>query len=82
MWCISQLPGAVRRKFGRWIGAYVLKRNKKRAEIVNLNLSWAFPELSDGQRATLARKNYGFSGQMIIDYGFCWWSSARVLMRR
>lgn len=77
MWLIAQLPGVIRWKIGRLLGALFLKRNSKRAAIVELNLSWAFPELSADKRASLAQRSFSFTGQMLIDYGFCWWSSAR-----
>lgn len=77
LWLLSLLPGGIRWEMGRWIGVQLLKRNKKRAEIVGLNLSWAFPELSGEQSAGLQREFYGYSGQMLTDYGFCWWSSRR-----
>lgn len=77
MWLISLLPAGIRWKMGRWVGIHLLKQNKKRAEIVKLNLQWAFPELSEVQRADLQRDFYAYSGQMLADYGFCWWSSKR-----
>ncbi len=81
MWLLSLLPAEIRWKMGRWVGIHLLKQNKKRAEIVELNLQWAFPELGEAQRADLQRDFYAYSGQMLADYGFCWWSSKRRFER-
>jgi len=59
------------------VGRALLQKNRKRTEIVKLNLEWAFPDLNQQQRSDLERAYYAYSGQMLIDYGFCWWSSAR-----
>ena len=72
---VSILPDGVRQLIGRGLGRVLLKNNRKRSEIVKLNLEWAFPELNQQQRETLEQDYYGYSGQMLVDYGFCWWSS-------
>ncbi len=77
LWLIAQLPGPFRWRIGRWIGRHIIARNKKRTEIVELNLAWALPELTDGERVDLAQESNAFGGQMLIDYGFCWWASQR-----
>ena len=76
LWGLSILPNGFRQWLGRGLGRSLLKRNRKRAEIVKLNLEWAFPELSEEKRAALASEYFAYSGQMLVDYGFCWWSSA------
>ncbi|MDH3354433.1 MAG: lysophospholipid acyltransferase family protein [Chromatiales bacterium] len=73
---IAILPHGLRQPLGRALGRLLLKQNSKRVEIVKLNLEWAFPELSAQKREKLAQEFYAYSGQMLIDYGFCWWSSA------
>ena len=77
MWLLSLLPSFIRHRLGHLLGRQLLQRNRKRSEIVKVNLEWAFPGLSDEQRAGLARDYFGYSGQMFTDYGFCWWSSER-----
>ncbi len=72
---LSILPNILRGVLGRGLGRLLLKNNRKRAEIVKLNLEWAFPELNQQQREKLEQEYYAYSGQMLIDYGFCWWSS-------
>jgi lauroyl-KDO2-lipid IV(A) myristoyltransferase len=76
LWLFATLPHGIRRLLGRGVGRALLRHNRKRAEIIKLNLEWAFPELTQQQQEALQHEHYAYLGQMLLDYGFCWWSPA------
>jgi lauroyl-KDO2-lipid IV(A) myristoyltransferase len=80
-WCVSKLPWRVRRLLGRGIGALAQRHGERRRRIIDLNLSWCFPELSTEQRREMARAFFRVFGCIAVDYGVLWWGSERRVER-
>ncbi|KPK40043.1 MAG: hypothetical protein AMJ69_03820 [Gammaproteobacteria bacterium SG8_47] len=74
-WCISKLPWRARRLLGHGIGALAQRYGERRRRIIDLNLSWCFPELSAEQRHAMARSFFRAFGCIAVDYGVLWWGA-------
>lgn len=78
---ISSLPRRFANKAGDGIGRLYQKLNKKRAQIVRINLRICFPKLSDAEREALANDHFRFYGRSIFDLGLIWWASEKRLAK-
>ncbi len=74
-WCVSKLPWRVRRQLGNWVGALAERYGERRQRIIDLNLSWCFPELNADERRDMARAFFRTFGCIAVDYGVLWWGA-------
>lgn len=81
LWLMSVAPGQLRIGLARWLGAVVMRRNTKRREIVQTNLEWCFPELSETERERMAQEYFRYYVQAVLDTGLFWWGSDRRFRR-
>ncbi len=80
IWGLAYLPW-VRRWLARRLGALVYSRNRKRREIVEVNLAWCFPEKSEAEREQIARDYFRYYVQVILDTGLFWWAGEKRFRR-
>ncbi len=76
---IAQLPNSARHAMGRWIGNRIYKNNKKRHNIVNVNVKTVFPDLSDQEHEKLTQKHLEWYGCALVDYSLLFFGSKRRL---
>lgn len=79
---LQWLPEGWRLALGRWLGNLAYRRNHKRRAIVELNLRWTFPDLSEEERGRMARRFFQQTAQCQLDYGLLWWGGKDELDRR
>lgn len=77
----SSLPRPLSIKLGDGLGWLYPRVNKKRADIVKVNLALCFPELSQHSQQKLAADHFRFYGRSIIDLGLSWWAPKRRLAK-
>ncbi len=80
-WCITQLPRALRQSLGKFAGTIAWRRNKKRRDIVAVNLSMCFPEWSQKRRDALNKQHFQVMGRSMLDMGVIWFASDKRLLR-
>ena len=66
---------------GRKVGQQFYRRNRKRREIVMINLRLCFPELNPHELERLCQRHFELYGMTIIDLGLVWWGSEAKLKR-
>ena len=81
LWCCAQLPLFVSRAIGAGVG-YLMMSNRKRRDIVRVNLALCFPELDAAARERLLRLHFVRAGQAMVDIGFLAWASEARLLRK
>lgn len=81
LWLMSVTPKRLRIGLARRLGAMVMRRNTKRREIVQTNLQWCFPELTEAERARMGREYFRYFTQAVLDTGLFWWGSERRFRR-
>ncbi len=79
LWLITRLPYRYQRQIGHGIGKIIYLSSSKLRHITEINLRLCFPDLSDAERLTLAKKNFAALGLGIIETGMAWWISDRRL---
>ncbi len=82
LWLLSYLPVKQRRGFSRLIARLVYKRNAKRRNIVETNLSMVFPELDEQERKQMALDFITNAVFIFLDYPLLFWSRLKTLERR
>jgi len=85
-WCglfvfflITRLPIGLLDKTGAFLGRVLHKKNKKRAEIVRINLQLCFPDKSDEEIDAMAIQHFELLMISLMHYGLIWWSDNRRL---
>ncbi len=81
LWLLTQLPRSLRTALGDRAGDLILRRNRKRRDIVFTNLEWCYPELSDTERLAIARRYFRNMARCLLDYGILWFGSRARLKR-
>jgi KDO2-lipid IV(A) lauroyltransferase len=81
LWCCARMPLLVSRAIGAAVG-YLMMTNRKRREIVRVNLALCFPETTPAERERLLRLHFLRAGQSMIDIGFLAWASEARLLRK
>ncbi len=76
------LPHTLRRSLSRVIGRLLLSTNAKRNEIVQTNLEWTMPTLSDANRRAIAANLFAYFGQTMLEFGNYWWCSEDRFQRQ
>jgi len=66
---IGQLPLIVTRPLGAAVGLLMMAANRKRRDIVRINLELCFPQMGARERADLARRHFIVAGQAAVDLG-------------
>ncbi|MCX8016580.1 MAG: lipid A biosynthesis acyltransferase [Rhodocyclaceae bacterium] len=81
MWLLSWLPlpalAACGRAFGRLF--YVFGRERREVALINLRL--CFPQMSEAERRTLARRHFAAFGRSFLERGLLWWASPARIRR-
>ena len=80
-WCITQLPRSLRQGLGEFAGTIAWRRNKKRREIVDVNLGLCFPEWSQEKRDAMNKRHFQIMGRSMLDMGLIWFASDKRLLR-
>ena len=79
---LALLPLTWLRALGWLIGSFLFLTFKSRRRIAEINLSLCFKEHSRQQIRRLARENFIFYCQSMLDRGWLWHGSAAVTLRR
>lgn len=79
LWCIAQLPYRLAIRTGEALGMLLYPVIPRRRHVVLVNLSLCFPDLSAAERRALARKNFRYTGRMLIEMALSWWAPASRL---
>lgn len=82
LWLFSYLPVKQKRRFSRLIARVVYKRNAKRRNIVETNLSMVFPELDKKERQQMALDFITNAIFIFLDYPLLFWSRLKTLEHR
>ena len=77
----SFFPSGVRHFFGKKLGSFIYKNNRKRQGVINTNLALCFPELSQQQREQLGEEHLQWYGCALFDYSFFFFASKERLYR-
>jgi lipid A biosynthesis lauroyl/palmitoleoyl acyltransferase len=80
-WLITQLPRPVRHALGRFGGAFAWRRNKKRRDIVDINLAMCFPQWSKAKRDAMNKRHFQVMGRSLLDLGILWFASDKRILR-
>lgn len=75
------LPLSILAPLGRGLGLAAYPFARKRRRITLINLSLCFPELTDRQRQSLARKHFEFFGRSLLERGILWWAPMARIRR-
>lgn len=73
------LPLGAQLMIGRVLGQALRLVAKRRWRIALVNLERCFPELDDTARQDLARRHFDSLGMAFMEFGLCWWASAKRL---
>ena len=81
VWLLHWLPLWVLAPLGRGLGLllYALAAERRRVALTNLRL--CFPELSEAERAQLARRHFAAFARALLEHGILWWGSRERVMR-
>lgn len=79
---LAFLPWQARRWLGKQIGSLMYKYNKKRRQIILVNLDFAFPKLSLAEREQFVLTNLQEYASALLDYSVLFFRSRATLYRR
>lgn len=74
-WLLHWLPLSVLAPLGEAFGLLLYVLVAPRRKVVLTNLRLCFPELSEGERRALARRNFAVTGRSMLERGLAWWAS-------
>ena len=80
-WGITQLPRPLRQSLGKFAGTIAWRRNKKRRDIVDVNLAMCFPDWSKAERNLMNKRHFQVMGRSLLDLGLIWFASDERLLR-
>ena len=81
LWLLHWLPLSLLVPLGRGLGRLLYRLIPKRRRIVHINLRLCFPDMSEAERAVLAREHFALLGRSLLERGILWWGSAERLRR-
>jgi Kdo2-lipid IVA lauroyltransferase/acyltransferase len=81
VWLLSWLPFRANAALGWLIGNVVAAVPSSRRHIGEVNLKLALPDWTPAARRTLLRRHFVAMVQMLLEYGYCWFSSQKRLKR-
>jgi KDO2-lipid IV(A) lauroyltransferase len=78
---VGRLPFRAVGALGAGLGglAYLLPSQRRR--VGRINLALCFPELDSGARERLLRRHFAALGQMVLEYGYCWFAPRQTIER-
>ncbi|MCW8125029.1 LpxL/LpxP family Kdo(2)-lipid IV(A) lauroyl/palmitoleoyl acyltransferase [Microbulbifer halophilus] len=79
---IAQLPYRWQLGLGRMLGRLMLRVAPSRRTIAERNLALCFPDMPDGERRELLRRNFESSGIAVMETGMAWFRASRWLRKR
>lgn len=79
LYLISLLPMRAIHAVARGIGALAYRLAKSRRRVGEVNLALCFPEKSAAEREQILRRHFYHMAAMGLEYGVCWYASARRL---
>jgi len=82
LWLFSYLPFKQKRRFSRILAKGLYNQNAKRRNIVETNLSMAFPQLNDVERKKRALDFFTNAVFIFLDYPLLFWARQKTLKKR
>ena len=79
MLVLSYMPQTVRHFLGRAIGNLIYSKNKKRRDIVLINIKIAFPDLAEEAQQQRAKHHLQWYGCALVDYSLLLFASKKRL---
>ncbi len=77
LYLLHFLPLPVLHLLARFLGWIAYYLAKERRHVGEVNLKLCFPEYSEKQRALILRANFYHMAAFLLEYGVCWYSSAK-----
>ncbi|MFA7270883.1 MAG: lipid A biosynthesis acyltransferase [Sterolibacterium sp.] len=81
MWLLHWLPLSWQAVLGRGFGNLFYRFGRERRHVTLTNLRLCFPELSETQRESLARKHFVAFGRSFLERGLLWWAPPQRLQQ-
>ncbi len=81
LWLLHFLPLRWLAALGTLFGNLLYALAKERRHVTLTNLRLCFPQLSEAQRTSLARRHFHAFGRSFIERGLLWWASPQRLRR-
>ncbi|MDP3636041.1 MAG: lipid A biosynthesis acyltransferase [Azonexus sp.] len=81
LWLLHWLPLPVLRFLGWVLGCLLYAFGRERREVALINLRLCFPEMSEAERADLARQHFIAFSRAVLDRTLGWWASKERLER-
>lgn len=81
IWLLHWLPLGLQARIGSGFGLLLYWVVAPRRKVALTNLRLCFPELSEGARRALARRNFAYIGRSMLERGLAWWASPARLRR-
>ncbi|MGB8544909.1 MAG: lipid A biosynthesis acyltransferase, partial [Azonexus sp.] len=81
LWLLHWLPLPALRALGWGLGRLLFVLARARREIALINLRLCFPEMSEVERANLARAHFVAFSRAVLDRTLGWWASRERLER-
>lgn len=75
MWVLHWLPLPVLARLGEALGTVLFWVMRPRRDITLTNLRLCFPNLSDAERAMLAKEHFQAYARSVLERGILWWGS-------
>ncbi len=82
LWLLSRLPFDIQLSLGRQIGKIIWHAAPDRRRVTLINLSIAFPEMSDTELNKLARTVYSHVGMSVSEMATLWFRPASFILPR
>lgn len=81
LWLLHPLPLPLLARLGNILGALLYLFARERRHIAHTNLRLCFPEYSQTQINTLAKRNFRAFGRSFLERSILWWSSATRIQK-
>ena len=81
LWLLHWLPLPLLAPLGRGLGRLLPVFIPKRRHVVATNLRLCFPQMSEAERAALAREHFALLGRSLLERSLLWWASEKRLRR-
>ena len=81
MWLLHWLPLPVLARLGSALGLVLYAAVGERRHVTMTNLGLCFPQLTEAERAGLARRHFMAFGRSILELGLWWWASPARIRR-
>ena len=75
MWLLHWLPMPLLALAGRFFGSAFSRFGRRRWHIAQTNLGLCFPQLTDAEKSTLARRHFAAFGRSFLERGLLWWAT-------